>query len=63
MFALDKIPEPQEENTQANRIRILKREGLLPKGITDILYAIRKSRSDSVALHIGIELCGKSTHY
>ncbi|MDO0821297.1 type I restriction-modification system endonuclease [Desulfosporosinus nitroreducens] len=53
MFALDKIPEPQEENTQANRIRILKREGLLPKDIDDILYAIRISRNDAV--HDGYE--------
>ncbi|MDA8222645.1 MAG: type I restriction-modification system endonuclease [Desulfitobacterium hafniense] len=53
MFALDKIPEPLEENTQANRIRILKREGLLPKDIDDILYAIRISRNDAV--HDGYE--------
>ena len=53
MFTLDKIPEPQEDNTQANRIRILKREGLLPKDIDDILYAIRISRNDAV--HDGYE--------
>jgi len=53
MFALDKILEPQEENTQANRIRILKREGLLPKDIDDILYGIRISRNDAV--HDGYE--------
>jgi len=48
MFTLDKTPEPQEDNTHANRIRILKREGLLPKDIDDILYAIRISRNEAV---------------
>ena len=53
MFTLDKIPEPLEDNTQANRIRILKREGLIPKDIDDILYSIRISRNDAV--HDGYE--------
>lgn len=53
MFTLDKLPEPQVENTQANRIRILKSEGLLPKDIDDILHAIRISRNDAV--HDGYE--------
>ena len=53
MFTLDKIQEPQEDNTHANRIRILKREGLLPKDIDDILFAIRISRNDAV--HDGYE--------
>lgn len=48
MFRLDNIPEPQEDNTHANRIRILKREGLLPKDINDIIYAIRISRNDAI---------------
>lgn len=53
MFMLDKMPEPQEENTHANRIKVLKREGLLPKDIDDILYAIRISRNE--AIHDGYE--------
>jgi type I restriction enzyme R subunit len=53
MFTLDKIPEPQEDNTHANRIRFLKREGLLPKDIDDILYAIRIARNEAV--HDGYE--------
>lgn len=48
MFTLDKIQEPQEDNTHANRIKVLIREGLLPKDIEDILYAIRISRNDAV---------------
>jgi type I restriction enzyme R subunit len=53
MFTLDGISEPKEENTHANRIKILNKEGLLPKEIDDILYAIRKSRNDAV--HDGYE--------
>ncbi|MHB8127338.1 MAG: DUF4145 domain-containing protein [Desulfitobacteriaceae bacterium] len=48
MFTLDKIEEPQEDNTHANRIKVLIREGLIPKDIEDILYAIRISRNDAV---------------
>ena len=48
MFMLDKIPEPREDNTHAIRIKVLIREGLLPKDIEDILYAIRISRNDAV---------------
>lgn len=53
MFNADKISEPQEENTHAHRIKILKREGLIAKDIDDILYAIRISRNDAV--HSGYE--------
>ncbi|MBC9786530.1 type I restriction-modification system endonuclease [Heliobacterium chlorum] len=55
MFALDNItePQPQQENTHANRIKVLKKEGLLPKDIDDILYAIRTTRNDAV--HDGYE--------
>ena len=45
MLTLDNIVEPQTENTHANRIKILKTEGLLPKDIEDILYAIRIARN------------------
>lgn len=53
MFTFDGIPEPKEDNTHAYRIKILNKEGLLPKEIDDILYAIRKSRNDAV--HDGYE--------
>lgn len=48
IFAFEHIPEPEIDNTHAARIRILKREGLLPKKIDDILYALRKTRNDAV---------------
>ena len=48
MFTLDKIVEPLEGNTHANRIKVLIREGLVPKDIADILYDIRISRNDAV---------------
>ena len=40
------------EMTFADRIRMLRREDLLPKNIDDILFAIRKARNDAV--HTGI---------
>ena len=48
IFAFEHIPEPTIDNTHANRIRLLKREGLIPKKIDDILYALRKRRNDAV---------------
>lgn len=48
IFAFERIPEPAVDNTHAVRIRILKREGLLPRKIDDILYALRKTRNDAV---------------
>ncbi len=53
IFVLDHIAEPQVDNTHANRIKILKNEGLLPKDIDDILYALRKTRNK--AAHDGYE--------
>lgn len=47
MMNLDQIPEPGVDNTHANRIRILKKEGLLPREIDNILYTIRKTRNDA----------------
>jgi type I restriction enzyme R subunit len=40
MFVLVNIHEPNEDNTHANRIKLLKKEGLIPKDIDDILYAL-----------------------
>ncbi len=48
IFAFEHIPEPTVDNTHSNRIRMLKREGLIPKKIDDILYAIRKTRNSAV---------------
>lgn len=48
IFAFEHIPEPAGDNTHSNRIRLLKREGLIPKKIDDILYAIRKTRNSAV---------------
>lgn len=48
IFAFEHIPEPTVDNTHSNRIRLLKREGLIPKKIDDILYAIRKTRNNAV---------------
>lgn len=51
MFKFDHIPEP-EDSRQANKVRILKHEGLIPKNIDDILYALRKTRNNAV--HAGL---------
>lgn len=53
IFAFEHIKEPAIDNTHANRIRLLKREGLIPKKIDDILYALRKTRNDAV--HAGAD--------
>lgn len=37
IFAFEKMSEPEYDNTHANRIRTLKREGLIPRKIDDIL--------------------------
>ena len=48
MFDLDKMTPPGRENTHANRIKILQREGMLPKEIGEILYTLRTKRNDAV---------------
>ena len=50
IFAFEHIPEPEYDNTHANRINILKREGLIDRGgrIDDILYSLRIKRNDAV---------------
>lgn len=53
IYAFERIPEPTVDNTHSNRIRLLKREGLIPKKIDDILYALRKTRNDAV--HTGAD--------
>lgn len=51
MLAYDGIPEPKYNNTNANRIKLLKKNDLLPREIDDILYVLRKTRND--AAHAG----------
>lgn len=53
IFKLDNLEEPKFDNTHANRIRLLKNEGLLPKDIDDILYTLRTARNK--AAHDGYE--------
>ena len=53
IFAFEHIKEPSVDNTHSNRIRVLKKEGLIPKKIDDILYALRKTRNDAV--HAGAD--------
>lgn len=50
MFELDRLIPPAE-NTPANRIKILKREGMLPSEISEILYRLRTKRN--LAVHEG----------
>ncbi|MBQ3795027.1 MAG: type I restriction-modification system endonuclease [Butyrivibrio sp.] len=47
MLAYDGIPEPDYDNTHANRIKLLKKNELLPKEINNTLYILRKDRNDA----------------
>ena len=42
------ISEPKQDNTHANRIRLLKRAGLLPVDVDNTLYLLRKKRNSAV---------------
>jgi type I restriction enzyme R subunit len=48
MLKLDNIAPPSYDNTHANRIKLLKKNGLLPKDIDDILYSLRMTRNKAV---------------
>ncbi len=48
MFELDNIFVPQENATLSNRIKILKREGMLPREIEDIMFELRRKRNLAV---------------
>ena len=48
ILAFEHIAEPVEDNTHSNRIRLLKRAGLLPHDIDDTLYLLRKTRNSAV---------------
>ena len=47
MLAYDGIKEPEYDNTHANRIRLLKKNDLLPFEISNTLYILRKDRNDA----------------
>ncbi len=53
IFAYEHLQEPDCDNTHANRIKILKSEGLIERGgrIDDILYSLRKKRNDAVHMY------------
>ena len=53
ILVFERMPEPVADNTHANRIRILKRAGLLPREIDDTLYLLRKTRNSAV--HAGTD--------
>lgn len=48
ILVFEHIAEPKTDNTHANRIRILKRAGLLPHEIDNTLYLLRKTRNSAV---------------
>lgn len=53
ILVFERIAEPEVDNTHANRIRILKRAGLLPHEIDNTLYLLRKTRNSAV--HAGTD--------
>ncbi len=58
MLAYDGISQPEDDNTHANRINLLRRNDLLPQEIDNILYVLRKTRND--AAHKGMESFDKA---
>lgn len=60
MLAFEHIVEPVVDNTHANRIRILKRAGLLPHEIDNTLYVLRKTRNSAV--HTGADSVDEATN-
>lgn len=48
IMAFEHIAEPETDNTHANRIRVLKRTGLLPREIDNTLYVLRRTRNEAV---------------
>lgn len=53
IFAFENLPLPQHDDSLANRIRVLKCEGLVKGEIDNILYVLRKTRNDAV--HSGLD--------
>ena len=58
MLAYDGIKEPEHDNTHANRIRLLKKNDLLPFEIKNTLYILRKDRND--AAHNASDECDRA---
>ena len=52
VFDIEKLKHPEDKKL-ATKVRILKKEGILPKLIDDILYALRIRRNDAV--HEGLD--------
>ena len=53
ILVFERMAEPEVDNTHANRIRMLKRAGLLPHEIDNTLYLLRKTRNSAV--HAGAD--------
>ncbi len=53
ILVFERMEEPEVDNTHANRIRMLKRAGLLPHEIDNTLYLLRKTRNSAV--HAGAD--------
>lgn len=53
ILVFEHMNEPQTDNTHSNRIRMLKRAGLLPHEIDNALYVLRKTRNSAV--HAGAD--------
>lgn len=48
MLQLDGIAPPDYDNTHSNRIKLLKKEGLISQNIDDIFYALRMARNKAI---------------
>ena len=53
IMVFEHISAPPVDNTHSNRIRLLKRAGLLPRDIDNTLYLLRKTRN--IAVHTGAD--------
>ena len=53
IMVFERISAPPVDNTHSNRIRLLKRTGLLPRDIDNSLYLLRKTRN--TAVHTGAD--------
>ena len=53
IMVFEHISAPAVDNTHSNRIRLLKRAGLLPRDIDNTLYLLRKTRN--TAVHTGAD--------
>ena len=53
IMVFEHISAPSVDNTHSNRIRLLKRAGLLPRDIDNTLYLLRKTRN--TAVHTGAD--------